>query len=305
MKTTSYNLITILGPTASGKTGLAALLANKFNGEIISADSRQVYRKMNIGTGKDLDDYSVEGINIRYHLIDVIDPGGEFNLFLFNKMFFDSFHSIVDRNKTPFLVGGTGLFLHSILSGYELNRVDFSQKRFNELSLLETGQLKEILLSLNPKLHNSTDLLVKERIVKAIMIAEEKSFSPVDNRVDIKSLTIGLKNERNTIKERITERLKKRLKNGMIEEVEGLIKDGITMNKLLFFGLEYKFIAKYIAGELSYDEMFNQLNSGIHNFSKRQMTWFRKMEKEGITINWIEGADYNAAVKIIERNYFV
>lgn len=301
----SYNLITILGPTASGKTGLAALLANKFNGEIISADSRQVYRKMNIGTGKDLDDYSVEGINLRYHLIDVIDPGGEFNLFLFNKMFFDSFHSIVDRNKTPFLVGGTGLFLHSILSGYELNRVDFNQKRFNELSLLETGQLKEILLSLNPKLHNSTDLLIKERIVKAIMIAEKKSFSPVDNRVEIKSLTIGLKNERNIIKERITERLKKRLKNGMIEEVEGLLKDGITMNKLLFFGLEYKFIAKYISGELSYDEMFNQLNSGIHNFAKRQMTWFRKMEKEGITINWIEGADYHAAVNIIERNYFV
>ncbi len=301
----SYNLITILGPTASGKTGLAALLANKFNGEIISADSRQVYRKMNIGTGKDLDDYSVEGINIRYHLIDVIDPGGEFNLFLFNKMFFDSFHSIVDRNKTPFLVGGTGLFLHSILSGYELNRVDFNQKRFNELSLLETGQLKEILLSLNPKLHNSTDLLIKERIVKAIMIAEKKSFSPVDNRVEIKSLTIGLKNERNIIKERITERLKKRLKNGMIEEVEGLLKDGITMNKLLFFGLEYKFIAKYISGELSYDEMFNQLNSGIHNFAKRQMTWFRKMEKEGITINWIEGAGYHAAVNIIERNYFV
>lgn len=304
MKTISYNLITILGPTASGKTGLAARLADKFNGEIISADSRQVYRKMDIGTGKDLGDYTVDGKSVPYHLIDVIDPGDEFNLFLFNRMFFDSYHSIVNRKKIPFLVGGTGLFLHSILSGYELSRVDFSQERFNELSKLEIEQLREMLLSLNPKLHNSTDLLIKERIVKAVMIAENKGFSPVDNKVEIKSLTIGIRNERNIIKERITGRLKKRLINGMIEEVQELINGGITLNKLLFFGLEYKFIGKYLYGELSYDEMFNQLNSGIHNFAKRQMTWFRKMEKEGIIINWIDGADYHAAENIIARNYF-
>lgn len=299
-----YNLITILGPTAVGKTRLSALLAAHFNGEIISADSRQVYKGMDIGTGKDLGDYIVEGKKIPYHLIDVIDPGDEFNLFLFNKLFYNCFHEINSKNKTPFLVGGTGLFIHSILSHYNLNKIEFDSVRFNELNNLDINDLREKLLDLNPKLHNSTDLLIKDRVIKAIMIAEKKDFSGIENKVGIKSLTIGIHEEREVIRKRITERLKRRIETGMIEEIKELLQSGITYSKLDFFGLEYKFIGKYLNGELNYEEMFQKLNSSIHNFAKRQMTWFRKMEREGIEINWIDGADYLTAEKIISNKYF-
>ncbi|MDQ7818620.1 MAG: tRNA (adenosine(37)-N6)-dimethylallyltransferase MiaA [Melioribacteraceae bacterium] len=299
----SYNLITILGPTAVGKTRLAASLANHFNGEIISADSRQVYKGMDIGTGKDLADYIVDGQEIPYHLIDVIEPGGEFNLFLFNKLFYESYHKINSKNKIPFLVGGTGLFIHSILSEYNLNKVEFDLVLYNALNTLDINVLRERLLSLNPKLHNSTDLLLKDRVIKAILIAEKKDFSGIGNRVKINSLTIGIRVERETVRSRITERLRQRLENGMIEEIQQLLKNGITFDKLNFFGLEYKFIGKYLKGELDYEEMFQKLNSSIHNFAKRQMTWFRKMEREGIEINWIDGADYLTAEKIISNKY--
>jgi tRNA dimethylallyltransferase len=299
----SYNLITILGPTAVGKTRLAASLANHFNGEIISADSRQVYKGMDIGTGKDLADYIVDGQEIPYHLMDVIEPGGEFNLFLFNKLFYESYHKINSKDKIPFLVGGTGLFIHSILSEYNLNKVEFDLVRYNALNTLDINVLRERLLSLNPKLHNSTDLLLKDRVIKAILIAEKKDFSGIGNRVKINSLTIGIRVERETVRSRITERLRQRLENGMIEEIQQLLKNGITFDKLNFFGLEYKFIGKYLKGELDYEEMFQKLNSSIHNFAKRQMTWFRKMEREGIEINWIDGADYLTAEKIISNKY--
>jgi len=300
----SYNLITILGPTAVGKTRLAALLANRFNGEIISADSRQVYKEMNIGTGKDLSDYIVNGNTIKCHLIDVIDPSEEFNLFLFNKLFYDAFHKIKQSANTPFLVGGTGLFLHSILTGYNLNKVEFDKNRYEELDSFDISFLTEKLKNLNPHLHNTTDLLIKDRVIKAIMVAEKNNFEGIENKVEIKSLNIGVRLEREKVKERITNRLKIRLENGMIEEVEQLLKNGITYNKLDFFGLEYKFIGKYLQGELKYEEMFDKLNRGIHNFAKRQMTWFRKMEREGIEINWIDGADYNKAEQIITEKYF-
>lgn len=299
-----YNLITILGPTAVGKTRLSALLAAHFNGEIISADSRQVYRGMDLGTGKDGADYIVDGKEIPYHLIDVIEPEEEFNLFLFNKLFYESYQIVTSKNKIPFLVGGTGLFIHSVLSKYNLNKIEFDSVRYDELNDLNIIVLRNKLLNLNPKLHNSTDLLLKERVIKAIMIAEKEDFTGIENKVEINSLTIGISVEREIVKTRITDRLKHRLANGMIEEIELLLNNGISFDKLNFFGLEYKFIGKYLKGEISYDEMFQKLNSSIHNFAKRQMTWFRKMEREGLEINWINGADYLAAEKIISNKYF-
>lgn len=298
-----YNLITILGPTAVGKTHLAAQLANRFNGEIISADSRQVYLGMDIGTGKDISDYNIDGKNIPHHLIDVIEPKEEFNLFLFNKYFYEIFNNLTSRGKTPFLVGGTGLYLHSILSGYELSKVDFDETRYEELDKYEKTDLKVKLKGINPSLHNTTDLLVKERIIRAIIITEKENDKELLKKSNINSLIIGIWLEREEIRKRITARLKHRLQNGMIEEVKKLIDDGISFERLNLFGLEYKFIGKYLNGELSYNDMFQKLNSAIHSFAKRQMTWFRKMEKEGIIIHWINGANYEEACQIISENY--
>lgn len=294
-----YNLITILGPTAAGKTRLAAHLAYRFNGEIISADSRQVYRGLNIGAGKDLDDYIVNGKQIKYHLIDVVEPTEEFNLYSFNRMFYRVYEEIVRNNKIPFLAGGTALYIHSILKGYKLGKADFS--RYEELNKLTDEELKSLLLKVSPKLHNTTDLSNRDRMIKAIIVknAEEEPAA-----IKIDSLVIGIQYERNEIKKRITERLKKRLKEGMIEEAKELIKSGLTYEKLEFFGLEYKYLSLYLKGELNYNDMFQKLNSAIHNFAKRQMTWYRKMEREGIEIFWLDGADVEKATEIIKEYYF-
>jgi tRNA dimethylallyltransferase len=299
-----YNLITILGPTAVGKTRLSAQLANYFNGEIISADSRQVYKGMDIGTGKDLDDYIIEEKKAPYHLIDIIEPSDEFNLFLFNKLFYQSFSEITSLHKIPFLVGGTGLYLHSILKKYNLREVEFNNTRRTELNNLTIDELSDLLKKLNPALHNSTDLIIKERIVRAIIIAETNNEETNQTKNEINSLVIGVKLEREEIKKRITDRLKIRLQNGMIEEVKQLLNNGISYQRLDLFGLEYKYIGKYLSGKLSYDDMFQKLNSSIHNFAKRQMTWLRKMNREGIDIHWIEGPDFNAAKQIISQKYF-
>lgn len=300
----NYNFITILGPTAVGKTHLAAQLANRFNGEIISADSRQVYRRMDIGTGKDISDYNIDGKIILHHLIDVIEPKEEFNLFLFNKFFYESFSDITSRGKTPFLVGGTGLYLHSILNGYELNKVDFDETRYAELNELEISDLSERLNKVSLSLHNTTDLLVKERIIRAIMIAEKENNNEVLIKSDVNSLTIGIRLEREEIKKRITARLKHRLQNGMIEEVKRLIDDGISFERLNLFGLEYKFIGKYLSEELCYNDMYQKLNSAIHSFAKRQMTWFRKMEREGTIIHWVDGPNFKEADQLISKYFF-
>lgn len=299
-----YNLITILGPTAVGKTRLGALLANKFDGEIISADSRQVYKGMDVGTGKDLKDYEVEGRTIPYYLIDVYDPNREYNLFYFYKMFFEAFHNIEKKNKIPFLVGGTGLFIHSILKDYSLNEVKFNQSRFNELNELDYDELSARLIKLQPKQHNTTDLVTKERVIKALLIVEEKEQHSIEHKKEISSLVIGVGLPREVVRKRITERLKERLKGGMIEEVERLILEGVTFARLEQLGLEYKYVAKYLQNELTYELMFERLNTAIHQFAKRQMTWYRKMEREGIVINWIEGADYEHAEKLIMEKYF-
>lgn len=300
----NYNLITILGPTAVGKTRLAALLANRFDGEIISADSRQVYKGMDIGTGKDLADYYVDGNLISYHLIDVVSPNIEFNLFEFYKLFFEAFHQITFNEKTPFLCGGTGLYIHSIIKDYKLSEVKFDENRFNELNKFDYETLKKILLKLQPKQHNTTDTINKERVILAIIIAEQKEMKDVNFKCEINSFNIGIYLEREAVKKRITERLIQRLKNGLIEEVQRLNNEGVSFQRLEQFGLEYKFVAKYLKKEISYNEMFEKLNVAIHQFSKRQMTWFRKMEREGIKIHWIDGADFSKAEKLIINNYF-
>lgn len=299
-----YNLITILGPTAVGKTGLAARLAFEFKGEIISADSRQVYKGLDIGTGKDIADYTTNGETIPYHLIDVVSPNDEFDLFHFNKLFYEAHGQIEKKGKIRFLVGGTGLFLHSILKGYDLVEVDFKSPRFGELAKMNLYELTGLLKQINPSLHNTTDLLIKERVIKAIMITEADTGSEQNYKKEINSLVIGVKKEREDINKSITKRLKKRLEEGMIEEVKNLISQGVTFEKLMFWGLEYKYVGMYLKGELNYNDMFQKLNSSIHKFAKRQMTWFRKMEREGVTIHWLDGPDYDTAFNIIKNEYF-
>jgi len=302
----NFNLITVLGPTATGKTKLAVQLAEYFNGEIISADSRQVYRRMNIGTGKDLSEYNFKGKRIHYHLIDIIDPTEEFNLYKFQQLFYKAFEEISEKKKISFLVGGTGMYLGSILQDYNLNKADF-EKTQQEYSSLSDEELRVILKKLNPVLHNTTDLNIKERILKAIAVSKAQMDNRADlsevKTVNIKSLNIGVKLPREEIKKRITARLKRRLEEeGMIDEVQSLLDSGVSYDKMIFFGLEYKFIAQYLSGELNKNDMFQKLNSAIHSFAKRQMTWFRKMEREGVMINWIEGPDFNKAKELIVNN---
>ena len=300
----NYNLITILGPTATGKTKLAAQLAHKFNGEIISADSRQVYRGMDIGTGKDISDYIVNEKKIYYHLIDIVEPEIEFNLFLFISHFKEAFKKIISNKRKPFLTGGTGLYISSIIQDYEIKKADFNESNIARLSSLPIEELRSLLLRLKTKHHNKTDLENKERIIKAILVAESEEEALLSD-LKINSLVIGVKFERSEIRERITERLDKRLKEGMIEEVKKLIEAGVIYERLLQLGLEYKFIALHLKGELSYDEMFRKLNSAINAFAKRQMTWFRKMEKEGVKINWIDKGNFNEAAELISQHNFV
>lgn len=293
------DLVAILGPTASGKTGLAARLALEFNGEIISADSRQVYTRMDIGTGKDLEDYIIDGVQIPYHLIDIISPENEFNLFEFLTHFYKAFEDITARKKLPFLVGGTGLYLSAVIQKYNLNKADFTSPRADELSHYDIASLREILLSKKKDIHNITDLNNKERLIKAILVVESQT-AVAENLPVINSVVIGVTADRQTIKNRITERLKKRLSAGMVDEVQSLISSGISYEKLESFGLEYRYISRYLKGDLNYDEMFQKLNSAIHKFAKRQMTWYRKMEKEGVKIHWIRQEEYLKAKKIIQ-----
>ncbi len=299
-----YQLITVLGPTAVGKTQLAVKLAYRFNGEIISADSRQVYKRMDIGTGKDLSEYFHKGKQIRYHLIDLVEPAEEFNLFLFQKKFFEAFNEIISKGKIPFLVGGTGLYLSSVLQGYNLPEVEFDEKRIAELKKIDIETLRKKLLSLNPNLHNKTDLENIDRLVKAIIIAEKRPANLTDEKRRVSSLVIGIRVENKILRKRIEERLERRLKGGMIEEVENLLAEGITHEKLRAFGLEYKYVSMYLQKEINYNDLFQKLSTAIYKFAKRQMTWFRKMEREGVKINWIEGADYEKAKQLIETEFF-
>lgn len=298
----SQKLIVILGPTAVGKTKFAVQLAHKFNGEIISADSRQVYKTMDIGTGKDLDEYTIGNLKIPFHLIDIINPNQEYNLFSFQNDFYTAINKIVKNKTIPFLTGGTGLYIHSILKNYNLEEVNFNSKRAQYLEKHTKEQLEEILLSLDITLHNVSDSIDKQRLLKAILVAENKSQNRIENNLpntNFETLVIGIGESREIIRERITTRLKYRLENGMIEEVKKLIASGITYEKLDYFGLEYKFIGKFLNGESNYNDMFQRLNTAIHQFAKRQMTWFRKMEREGIIINWMGFDDIEKAHSLI------
>lgn len=300
----NYNLITILGPTATGKTRLAAQLADKFSGEIISADSRQVYKKMDIGTGKDFSDYNIDGNKIPYHLIDIAEPETEFNLYEFNTHFKIVFEKIISINKIPFLTGGSGLYISSIIQNYQIRKTDHNENEFNQLYKLPFEELKSILINEKQKLHNKTDFETKERVIKAILVERSQKDSVLKN-VNISALVIGVKFERSEIRKRITERLTKRLNEGMIEEVEKLMDAGVSYERLLSLGLEYKFITLYLKKELDYKTMFLKLNNAISAFAKRQMTWFRKMEREGVKINWIEKGNYEQASDLISKHNFV
>ena len=283
-------LITILGPTASGKTPLAVALAKEIDGEILSADSRQVYRRMDIGTGKDLSEYQ----GIRYHLIDICEPGTKYNLFQYQQDFFDAYQDILDRGKQPILCGGTGLYIEAVLKGYRLSPVPQNTELRQELEGKGLGELTQILVELKSRsgstMHNTTDVDSCQRAIRAIEIETYNIDHPMPLRElpAVPSTIIGVDIDRELRREKITRRLKARLEEGMIDEVRGLLAEGIPAEDLIYYGLEYKYLTEYVTGRLSYDEMFRQLEIAIHQFAKRQMTWFRGMERRGFAIHWID-----------------
>lgn len=284
------NLITVTGPTASGKTGFAAHLALLLKGEIISADSRQVYKQMDIGTGKDIEDYTIEDYQIPYHLIDIREAGYKYNVFEFQNDFIKVFEEISSRGKMPILVGGTGMYIEAVTKGYKLIHVPVNESLRAELEMKDLHELVEQLQTINPELHNTTDIKHKKRTIRAIEIASYyKTHKEIDSHFpEISQLIFGVKYDRESRRRRISERLKTRLESGMIEEVAQLLKK-VSAEDLIFYGLEYKFITQHLTGKLSINEMREKLEIAIHQFAKRQMTWFRKMEREGAKIHWLDG----------------
>lgn len=290
-------MITILGPTASGKTSLAAALAARIDAEIISADSRQVYRGMTIGTGKDLDDYRQGDRLIPYHLIDICEPGTKYNLFQYQQDFHLIYNNIVARGVRPILCGGTGLYIESVLKGYALSPVPQNQALRDELADKSLAELTEMLEDLKRRnhsvMHNRTDVDTAQRAIRAIEIETCNLEHPTDNRTlpPIDSVIIGVDINREERRRKITQRLKQRLEEGMVDEIRQLLDRGIAPENLIYYGLEYKFVTEYVIGKTSYEEMFRQLEIAIHQFAKRQMTWFRGMERRGFTIHWIDALD--------------
>ena len=300
-------MITILGPTASGKTSLAAALAAQIDtldasvwggstkgAEIISADSRQVYRGMDIGTGKDLEDYTVEGKLIPYHLIDICDAGTKYNLFQYQQDFYDVYQDITHRGVLPILCGGTGLYIESVLKGYHLSPVPQNPALRTSLEGKTLEELTDMLVELKARngshMHNRTDVDTAQRAIRAIEIETYNLEHPMPERElpAVDSLVIGVSIDRDARRDKITRRLKQRLENGMVEEIKGLLDRGIPAENLLYYGLEYKFVTEYVIGKTSYEEMLRGLEIAIHQFAKRQMTWFRGMERRGFTIHWID-----------------
>jgi tRNA dimethylallyltransferase len=287
---TEINLIVVTGPTASGKTGFATHLAHRMNGEIISADSRQVYREMNLGTGKDYDDYIVDGVPVPYHLIDIKEPGYKYNVYEFQQDFVRVFDEIAARGKMPFLVGGTGMYVEAVTQGYNLVPVPANEQLRQELNTMDQQDLVSMLKSIKPELHNTTDIGHKKRTIRAIEIATYYAEHKTEEFVvpDIRPVIIGVKYDRDSRRKRISERLRSRLNEGMIEEVEGLLTK-VAAEDLIFYGLEYKYITMFLIGRMTRDEMVKKLEIAIHQFAKRQMTWFRKMERDGVKIHWLDG----------------
>jgi tRNA dimethylallyltransferase len=287
---TLNKLITILGPTATGKTSIATALASAIDAEVISADSRQVYKGMDLGTGKDLQEYTLDGKNIPYHLIDIANPGEEYNVFSFQKDLLRAYNNIIDRDKKAIMCGGTGMYLESVILAYDMLEVPVNEALREELNKLSTEELMNLLTSLR-EIHNITDISDRSRLIRAIEIAEGRrqktevrsEFPALDHKV------FGISLPREVIRSRITARLKQRLEEGMLDEIQNLLDSGVSPEQLEFYGLEYKYLTQRAIGEISYNDMFQRLNSAIHQFAKRQMTWFRRMEKKGVKINWIDG----------------
>lgn len=297
----AHNLLVILGPTACGKTRLAVAAARALGGEIISADSRQVFRRMDLGSGKDLAEYG----EVPVHLVDILDPGEEFSVYAFQQAFARAYRQIVSRQRLPILAGGTGLYLDSVLRGYRLQQVAENRELRDELAPLGMDALRERLLSLNPRMHNSTDLLQRERLIRAIEIAhaagkEEVALAPL--LPELQPLVFGIGMERQTLRARITERLRQRLQAGMLDEVAGLLADGIAPERLEAYGLEYRYLTLHLRGLLNRNDMFQKLNAAIHDFAKKQETWFRRMERSGLEIVWLDGSNDPLAALLEEMS---
>jgi tRNA dimethylallyltransferase len=296
-------LVAVIGPTASGKTRLAVALAGEFGGEIISADSRQVFRGMDIGSGKDLHEYG----QVPYHLIDILDAGSEFSVFDFQRRFLNAHAEITGRGAVPILCGGSGMYLDAVLRGYRMVEVPYNETLRGELALKTDSELVEELQRLKPDQHNSTDMLDRERTVRAIEIAcgEVGNQLGCEPLLRLDSVIVGIRWEREALRQRITARLRERLDNGMIEEVQRLHDSGIAWERLHYYGLEYRYVGEYLQGNMKKNDMFQRLNSAIHNFSKRQGNWFRRMERHGVIINWIEGdGDQLVQARKIIQNKF-
>lgn len=283
----SCNLLVVLGPTASGKTRLAVGLARHFGGEIISADSRQVFQGMDIGSGKDLNEYGT----VPYHLIDILPAGEEYNVFRFQQHFLEVFDTINSHALLPILCGGTGMYLDAALRGYRLLPVPENTLLRAELSGRTDGELAHMLQQVRPRQHNTTDLLDRMRTIRAIEIAryEQEHQHQQSPMPEIRPLIFGIRWERALLRRRITDRLTERLRQGMVEEVQSLHDNGISWERLSYYGLEYRYVGAFLRGELHYEEMFSNLNSAIHDFAKRQETWFRRMERNGVAIIWVAG----------------
>ena len=300
MEQKSYDLITVLGPTASGKTRFAVQLADRLGAEIISGDSRQVYRRMDLGTGKDLDDYRIGDRNVPYHLIDIVEPGTKYNVFEYQRDFLEAYNDIHRRGRKAVLCGGTGLYIESVLRAYRLSPVPQNPELRERLADKSLEELTALLATYK-SLHNTTDVDTAQRAIRAIEIEEYYRQTPLDRRPfpKIESLTLGVDVSREVRRERISQRLRKRLDEGMCGEVERLLAEGIKPEDLIYYGLEYKYVTLYVMGQITFDEMAQQLEIAIHQFAKRQMTWFRGMERRGTPILWIRlGEDFDETLRL-------
>ena len=295
-----YNLVTVLGHTAGGKTRFAACLAEKLKGEVISADSRQVYRRMDLGTGKDYEDYLVNGRQVPVHLIDILEPGNEYNVYEYQKDFIRIFQEVHLRGSLPVLCGGSGLYIEAVLKGYRLIRVPVNHELRSAFEQESMDGLRARLAGIR-KLHNKTDIVDRKRLIRALEIEVYYQKHPeLDEQMPvIQPMILGIKFDRLTRRKRISQRLSERLDRGMIMEVQSLLDKGVTPEKLIYYGLECKYITEHLAGQTTYEEMFAKLETAIHRFAKRQMTWFRKMERNGIKIHWFDG--YQPLSDKIER----
>ncbi|HEX2935681.1 MAG TPA: tRNA (adenosine(37)-N6)-dimethylallyltransferase MiaA [Bacteroidales bacterium] len=306
MENTKYNVIVILGPTASGKTAVAANLAYQMKGEIISADSRQIYKKLNLGTGKDYDDYYVNGEPIPFHLIDIADPGMQYNVYEYQKDFIKAYNQLSLKGCVPILCGGSGMYIEAVLEGYQLIQVPVNNELREQLAEKTLEELTSLLKQYK-SLHATTDTDNKKRTIRAIEIAQycKNNAIPELEYPQLSPLIVAIRFDRSIERERITQRLKDRLNAGMLDEVRELLRSGLTPDQLIYYGLEYKFLTQHIIGQITYEEMFTLLNTAIHQFAKRQMTWFRRMEKKGFRIHWIDGnTPLDEKMDIIKSLYF-